>query len=377
MRRGRFVAFAVAASCLGSLGLVHAALSAPDGYARLTALERGSVDQVCGKFGDAGSVAWTTCVDRQVAALGRLSARPRTDLMRPDDRAAAELFCRPSLGAGPVVYYRCLDRQVARFVAPSEMSKPVAAAPAEPLVASAPAQSEVRQLSVSKPVVKDPVAALGIAVPPTPERAVWPSWSGVPVPDMPARVATRQLDPAEVFEKVSKSIYVTLAAKSVDDLQNLKDVSQASAVAISREMLVTNCHAVRERPVIIVAQEGKYSNALLHRADAASDRCFLNVLDGGLTPVAGVRGFDQLRVGERVYTIGTPRGLQRTLGEGLISGLRTQKGLDLVQTSATMAPGSSGGGLFDSHGNLIGVTTFALGSGEQMNFAIAATEYWR
>ncbi len=373
----RSVAFAIAAFFAAGLGLGGVALALPDGYGRLTPQERGSVDQVCGRLGDAGSSPWLSCVERQLGALDAMNGRPRTDLMRPEDRAAAEQFCKSSMAAGPAVYYRCLDRQVTRFVTPAQLSKPVEAPAASPYVAAAPAPAEVHQLSVSKQTAKDPVAALGVASPSIHDSTEWPKWGGIAVPNMPARIATKTLDPAELFEKAGRSIYVTLAAKSIEDLRALKEVSQASAVAIAPDMLVTNCHAVKDRPVIIVAQDGKYTNALLHRADVETDRCFLNVLDGGLTPVAGVRSFDQLKVGERVYTIGAPRGLQRTLGEGLVSGLRTQKGLKLIQTSAVMAPGSSGGGLFDVHGNLVGVTTFALGSGEQMNFAIAAAEYWR
>jgi S1-C subfamily serine protease len=81
-------------------------------------------------------------------------------------------------------------------------------------------------------------------------------------------------------------------------------------------------------------------------------------------------------VGERAYSVGTPSGLEQTLGEGLISGLREDKGIKLVQTSAPISPGSSGGGLFDASGNLIGITTFMLRETQSLNFAIAAQEFW-
>ena len=61
----------------------------------------------------------------------------------------------------------------------------------------------------------------------------------------------------------------------------------------------------------------------------------------------------------------------------MVSGLRTIKGIRYVQTSAPIAAGSSGGGLFDSSGNLVGVTTFHLRDAEGLNFAIAAEEYFR
>ena len=96
-----------------------------------------------------------------------------------------------------------------------------------------------------------------------------------------------------------------------------------------------------------------------------------------LTPIKGIRKFDDLVVGEKVYTVGAPIGLERTLGEGIISGLRKFEGEKLIQTSAPISSGSSGGGLFDTRGNLIGITTFLLYEAQNLNFAIAAEQYWQ
>ena len=90
----------------------------------------------------------------------------------------------------------------------------------------------------------------------------------------------------------------------------------------------------------------------------------------------GIRDFDSLAVGETVYTIGSPKGLERTLGQGLLSGLRKMDGLEYVQITAPVSEGSSGGGLFDDRGNLIGITTFTVRDSQNLNFAIAASEYW-
>lgn len=104
--------------------------------------------------------------------------------------------------------------------------------------------------------------------------------------------------------------------------------------------------------------------------------CVLNVKEQNLRPIDGIRKFANLAVGEKVYTVGTPIGLEQTLGEGIISGFRKYKGQKLIQTSAPISSGSSGGGLFDSHGNLIGITTFLLKDTQNLNFAIAAEQYW-
>jgi serine protease Do len=79
--------------------------------------------------------------------------------------------------------------------------------------------------------------------------------------------------------------------------------------------------------------------------------------------------------GERVYSIGTPAGLELTMTDGLLSGKRLTSGQHFVQTSAPISPGSSGGGLFDEAGNLIGITTFRLKDSENLNLAISAEDY--
>ena len=65
-----------------------------------------------------------------------------------------------------------------------------------------------------------------------------------------------------------------------------------------------------------------------------------------------------------------------TLSEGLISNLRAEGHRNIVQTTAPVSPGSSGGGLFDERGNLIGITTSQITSAQNLNFAIAASDYW-
>jgi S1-C subfamily serine protease len=101
-------------------------------------------------------------------------------------------------------------------------------------------------------------------------------------------------------------------------------------------------------------------------------------LDGGLEPVAGLRDYTTLTVGEVVFTIGSPKGLVNTLSHGLLSGLRrSEDNVEYIQISAPVSEGSSGGGVFDDRGNLIGVITFTIPDSQNLNFAIAASQFWR
>jgi cytochrome c-type biogenesis protein CcmH/NrfG len=90
----------------------------------------------------------------------------------------------------------------------------------------------------------------------------------------------------------------------------------------------------------------------------------------GLTvPAVPLRLSTDLRVGERVYAIGAPQGLELSISEGLISGLRLFDGRRAIQTTAPISAGSSGGGLFDDRGRLVGITTFYANDGQNLNFA--------
>ena len=75
----------------------------------------------------------------------------------------------------------------------------------------------------------------------------------------------------------------------------------------------------------------------------AADRCVLAV-DNPSMEFSQVRDFSSLKIGERVYSIGAPRGLELTLTEGIVSGKRTHQGQRYIQTTAPISKGSSGGG---------------------------------
>ena len=135
--------------------------------------------------------------------------------------------------------------------------------------------------------------------------------------------------------------------------------------------LVTNKHVVDDGLAFRIHQNGKTWAALITHIDSRHDLCRLRVEGLNGKPVS-VRISSTLAIGERVYAIGAPEGLELTLSEGLISGLREIDGTRVVQTSAAISPGSSGGGLFDSQGRLIGITTFYAKEGQNLNFALPA-----
>jgi S1-C subfamily serine protease len=183
----------------------------------------------------------------------------------------------------------------------------------------------------------------------------------------PSQISGPTLDAQQLFRRVSGAIVFVRT-----------DVGFGSAVAVTPDVLITACHVLRGASTITLLRAGRRGSATPLAGDLATDRCFLRALDVAFTPVPGVREFDSLEIGERVYSLGYPAGLDITLGEGIVSAKRAwRSGVSVVQTTAQISPGSSGGGLFDARGNLVGVPSFLLRLLPGHAFAIAAEHYWR
>jgi len=177
------------------------------------------------------------------------------------------------------------------------------------------------------------------------------------------------LEPEKLFEKVSPSVFVVLA---FDAQRN--PLSQGSGVVIAPERIVTNCHVLAKASRLRVDRGNVSYGATLEFPDTERDLCQLHVKELRSPPVTIVDS-GTLRIGQRVYAIGSPAGLELTMSDGLISSLRGPDGkAPLIQTTAPISSGSSGGGLFDADGNLVGITTLQSASVriQNINFAIPA-----
>jgi S1-C subfamily serine protease len=193
------------------------------------------------------------------------------------------------------------------------------------------------------------------------------------------------LSSEELFRRYSPSIFVVetldedgsaVALGSGVVVKSTSDVRRASPHT-SREFLeskeasfiVTNAHVVSQGFSVRVRQGNKSWQAETEQIDPYVDLCLLKVEDLVAAAVSP-RMSDTLTVGERVYAIGAPEGLELSLSDGLVSGFRQVDGRKVIQTTAPISHGSSGGGLFDSKGMLIGITSFFLGDSQNLNFAI-------
>jgi len=112
--------------------------------------------------------------------------------------------------------------------------------------------------------------------------------------------------------------------------------------------------------------------AYVRSCDAERDIAIVEL--HGELPIVSTRSATALKIGEPVYAVGAPRGLDLSISEGIVSQLRgaevVTRTMPLIQTTAAISPGSSGGGLFDAQGRLVGITTLYLKDAQSLNFAI-------
>jgi serine protease DegQ len=141
--------------------------------------------------------------------------------------------------------------------------------------------------------------------------------------------------------------------------------SGSGAVINAREgLIVTNAHVVEGGGRIEVQfSDGRVLQATLVGKDDATDVALLRVAPAGLNQIE-ITNSDDVLVGDLVFAIGHPMGLDQSLTMGIVSGLgRTGIGdglEDYIQTDAPINPGNSGGPLVDSRGRLIGINTAIL-----------------
>ena len=169
-----------------------------------------------------------------------------------------------------------------------------------------------------------------------------------------------------VFAADSPSIVVV---KAIDESDHV--LALGSGVVIARDVVVSNCHVFTENGTssASVFYRNKQFPAKLRYADPEHDLCSLTVPGLGAPPVK-MRGTSAVEVGEDAYAIGAPEGYELTLSNGIISSLRHVPGGTIIQMTTPISPGSSGGGLFDSEGRLIGITSYYGAKGQQLNFAL-------
>ncbi|MGM9998656.1 MAG: S1C family serine protease [Candidatus Bruticola sp.] len=171
---------------------------------------------------------------------------------------------------------------------------------------------------------------------------------------------------SEANEETDRISAISRASKSVVSVrtyrQNRTKPGIGSGVIInSSGYILTNAHVVKGGKKIRVQLKNKKTyDANIHKMAGDKDLAIIKI-DGQDFPAARIGDSDNLRIGQTVIAIGDPLGFTGTVTQGMISGLGRNietKGIkytNLIQTDAAINPGSSGGALLNSRGELIGI----------------------
>lgn len=151
-------------------------------------------------------------------------------------------------------------------------------------------------------------------------------------------------------------------------------VGYGSGFFIDVDKLATNFHVIDGSTSVYARQIGKenwHQIDTIYVTDKINDLAILK-LSGRVIPFLTLADSDKVQTGETVYVVGNPRQLEGTLSKGIVSAVRTDGKTKSIQIDASTSPGSSGGPVLNSKGEVIGVATSGYTStvGQNLNFAV-------
>lgn len=136
--------------------------------------------------------------------------------------------------------------------------------------------------------------------------------------------------------------------------------------------ILTNYHVIRNSKLasIRLANGDVYDGVEVSDVDRRKDIALLKIKALDL-PTVRVGNTGTLEIGDAVYSLSNPLGLlDNTLSEGIVSGIRQLDGFHVLQITAPISHGSSGGPLFNAKGEVVGITSATIQDGQSLNFAI-------
>jgi Flp pilus assembly protein TadD len=136
-------------------------------------------------------------------------------------------------------------------------------------------------------------------------------------------------------------------------------------------VIVTNHHVISNARSIKIKTGSKVFNVEgIINLDKENDIAILKV-DANNLPTVTIGDADKSSIGEKVYVISSPQGLENTVSDGILSGKREiAPNIKILQMTASVSSGSSGGAVFNENGEVIGIATLLLKDSQNLNFAI-------
>ena len=153
---------------------------------------------------------------------------------------------------------------------------------------------------------------------------------------------------------------------------NYQTLALGSGFIIDNERIVTNVHVIEDAKYVYVIKNNskdEIQSTGYIAIDKTNDLVILKV-PSLIGQKLNINNINLPQIGEQIYVAGNPKGLSGTFSNGLVSGIRELESKDLIQISAPISPGSSGGPVVDKNAQLIGVSVGGVSGGQNLNFAI-------
>jgi hypothetical protein len=174
----------------------------------------------------------------------------------------------------------------------------------------------------------------------------------------------------QTAKQVAKSSFPSIALLVLQD-SHQQPISLGSGFFVREGVVATSLHVLAGASggyIKIVGGRTKYPiNGIVGR-DSRSDLALIAV--GTNSPALSLAEDAAPDIGEDIFALGNPEGLEGTLSSGIVSGIRQVGAESLLQITAPISPGSSGGPLLSSSGKVIGITAATYSEGQNLNFAI-------
>ena len=181
-------------------------------------------------------------------------------------------------------------------------------------------------------------------------------------------------------ENIREKSYEELAAlaASVVMIQVInasgEPIASGSGIMIGKEgYILTNCHVLTDGRVFAVRIENDDKTYLTNeiiKYNNATDLAVIRI-QRNLVPIKVYSMSKELVRGQKVIAIGSPLGLFNSVSDGIISGFRKIKDMDMIQFTAPISSGSSGGAVLNTYGQLIGISTAGIDKGQNINLAVS------
>ncbi len=179
---------------------------------------------------------------------------------------------------------------------------------------------------------------------------------------------------AQTAQEIAKKAFRSTVLLVMED-GNGQPLSLGSGFFIRDGEIATNHHVIEGAArgyAKLVGQKTKYDIQGITGFDPDRDLVLLKISAVG-APALSLGSSDAVQVGESVYAVGNPQGLEGTFSQGIVSSIREVGTDKLLQITAPISPGSSGGPVLNGKAEVVGVSVATFRGGQNLNFAIPSS----